>query len=74
MAVTNVDSTNVTRFDKEEMVRSKDIFEEQVADFEDPEFWGDYNIISPEESIQSAIERMGRNSSLSSPPGPASDR
>ena len=74
MAVTNVDSTNIIRFDKADMVRSKDIFEEQIADFEDPEFWGDYNIIRPEESIQSAIERMGRNSSLSSPPGPGSKR
>ncbi len=74
MAVTNVDSTNVTRFDKKDMLRSKDIFEEQVADFEDPEFWGDYNIIRPEESIQSAIERMGRNSLQSSPPSPGYDR
>lgn len=74
MAVTNVDSTNIIRFHKEDMVRSKDIFVEQVEDFEDPEFWGDYNIIRPEESIQSAIERMGRNTSLSSSPGPGSDR
>jgi hypothetical protein len=74
MAVTNVDSTNIIRFDKEDMVRSKDIFVEQVEDFEDPDFWGDYNIIRPEESIQSAIERMGRNISLSSPPAPGSNR
>ncbi len=74
MAVTNVDSTNITRFAKADMVRSKDIFVDQIADFEDPEFWGDYNIIYPEESIQSAIERMGRNSSLSSPPGAGSNR
>ena len=67
MAVTNVDSTNIIRFDKADMVRIKDIFVEQIADFEDPEFWGDYNIIHPEESIQSAIERMGRNSQLSKP-------
>lgn len=74
MAVTNVDSTNIIRFHKADMVRSKDIFVEQIEDFEDPEFWGDYNIIRPEESIQSAIERMGRNSQLSSPPGPGSNR
>ena len=74
MAVTNVDSMNITRFEKADMVRKKDIFVEQIADFEDPEFWGDYNIIRPEESIQRAIERMGRNSSLSSPPGAGSNR
>ncbi len=74
MAVTDIDSLNIVRFKKDEMVRRKDIFVEQIADFEDPEFWGDYNIIRPEESIQRAIDRMGRNSSLSSPPGPGSNR
>lgn len=62
MAVTQVDSTNVNRFEKIDMVRGNDIFVEQIADFEDPEFWGEYNIIRPEESIQSAIERMGQKS------------
>ncbi len=74
MAVTDVDTENVIRFDKADMVRANDIFVEQIADFEDPEFWGDYNIIRPEESIQRAIERMGRNIQFSSPPGSGSNR
>jgi len=74
MAVTDVDNKNINRFDKADIVRDKDIFTEQINEFEDPEFWGDYNIIRPEESIQSAIERMGRNSQFSSSPGSGSNR
>lgn len=74
MAVTEMDSVNVERFKKDEIVRGKDIFSEQVADFEDPDFWGDYNIIRPEEPIQSAIERMGRKNQSSNPPGADSKR
>jgi hypothetical protein len=60
MAVTDMDSINVVKFKKDEIVRGKDIFIEQIADFEDPEFWGDYNVIHPDESILSSIKRMGR--------------
>jgi hypothetical protein len=74
MAVTDIDSLNIVRFKKDETVRRNDIFIEQVSDFVDPEFWGDYNIIRPEESIQSAIDRMGRKNQFSSPPGPGSGR
>jgi len=60
MAVTDIDTENVTRFKFRESTRRDDIFIEQVSDFEDPDFWGEYNIIQPEESIQTAIERIGR--------------
>lgn len=60
MAVTDIDAENVTKFKFRESSRRDDIFAEQIADFEDPNFWGDYNIIQPEESIEAAIERIGR--------------
>ena len=60
MAVTDMDTINVLKYKKAETIRGKDIFVEQVADFEDPDFWGDYNVIHPEESILSSIKRMGR--------------
>ncbi len=60
MAVTDMDSINVVKYKKDKIVRGNDIFIEQVADFEDPDFWGDYNVIHPEESILSSIKRMGR--------------
>jgi hypothetical protein len=60
MAVTDIDPENVTKFKFRESTGREDIFIEQVSDFEDPDFWGEYNIIQPEESIQTAIERIGR--------------
>ncbi len=60
MAVTNIDPENITRYRFRETTRSSDIFVDQISDFEDPDFWGEYNIIQPEESIQAAIERIGR--------------
>jgi hypothetical protein len=60
MAVTDIDPENVTRFKFRESTTREDIFIEQVKDFEDPDFWGEYNIIQPEESIQSAIEKISR--------------
>jgi hypothetical protein len=31
-----------------------------VGDFEDPGFWGEYNIIRPEESIEEATQKLAR--------------
>ncbi len=60
MAITDMDTVNITRFKNQNTVNNRDVFVEQVGNFEDPGFWGDYNIIYPEEPIQSAIKRMGR--------------
>ncbi len=60
MAITDMDTVNITRFKNQNTVNNRDVFIEQVGNFEDPGFWGDYNIIHPEEPIQSAIKRMGR--------------
>jgi len=60
MAVTDLDDENIYKFKFREATRRDDIFIEQVSDFEDPNFWGDYNIIQPEESIEAAIERIRR--------------
>jgi hypothetical protein len=60
MAVTDIDRENITRYKFRETTKRGDIFADQVSDFEDPDFWGEYNIIQPEESIQSAIQRIGR--------------
>lgn len=60
LAVTDIDTRNITRYRFRETTKMSDIFAEQVSNFEDPDFWGEYNIIQPEESIQSAIERIER--------------
>jgi hypothetical protein len=60
MAVTDIDPENIIKFKYRESYHRDDIFIEAIDDFDDPNFWGEYNIIQPEESIQSAIERIGR--------------
>jgi hypothetical protein len=60
MAVTDLDRENITRYRFRESTNRGDIFIDQVEDFEDPDFWGEYNIIQPEESIEAAIERIAR--------------
>ena len=58
MAVTDISKENVNKFKYRDSYKLTDIFVDQLSDFEDPEFWGDYNIIKPEESIEEAIERI----------------
>ncbi len=60
MAVTDLDTRDVTKYKFRETTKRSDIFADQVSNFEDPDFWGEYNIIQPEESIQSAIQRIER--------------
>lgn len=60
LAVTDIISENIEKFKFRETAKYTDIFVEQVSDFEDPDFWGDYNIIKPDESIEAAIERLSR--------------
>ena len=60
MALTDIDSENIEKYRFRETTRLGDIFAEQVNDFEDPDFWGEYNIIQPEETIQTAIQRLER--------------
>jgi hypothetical protein len=37
-----------------------DIFADQVTYFSDGDFWGEYNYIKPDESIESAISKLNR--------------
>jgi len=60
MAVTDINEENISKFKYRDSSKFTDIFVDQLGDFEDPEFWGDYNIIKPEESIEVAIERIMR--------------
>ncbi|MBQ9400078.1 MAG: carboxypeptidase-like regulatory domain-containing protein [Bacteroidales bacterium] len=41
-------------------VRYRDILSEKVSDFTDPEFWGDYNVIEPDEDINAVVRRIIR--------------
>ncbi len=58
MAITNRDTLNVERYRYVESFKEGDIFAEQVILYQDPDFWGEYNYIKPEESIEEAVERI----------------
>lgn len=60
IAVTDRTNEEVIKFAARDKLRYSDIFTEQVAAFTDPEFWGDYNVIEPDQSIESAIRRLSR--------------
>jgi hypothetical protein len=60
IAITDRTDQEVIKFAGKERIKYSDIFSDQVATFADPEFWGDYNVIEPDQSIESAIRRLAR--------------
>lgn len=60
IAVTDRTNEEVIKFAGKEKLRYSDIFTEQVGAFTDPQYWGDYNVIEPDQSIESAIRRLSR--------------
>jgi hypothetical protein len=59
IAVTDRTDQDVIKFGKDRL-RTTDVFSDRVASFADPSFWGDYNVIEPDQSIESAIRRLSR--------------
>ena len=43
-----------------ERLKKGDIFVENLSAFTDPDFWGEYNVIEPDQSIDAAIRRLAR--------------
>jgi hypothetical protein len=60
MAVTDIGRDNVEKFKFRDATKYNDVLIDKVSGFEDPEFWGEYNVIKPEESIEVAIEKLSR--------------
>mgnify|MGYP006298394875 CR=1 FL=1 len=57
LLVTNLESTEMKRFTRKESFSPKDIFVEMIHEY-DPEFWGNYNIIQPDEDLRNAIPKL----------------
>jgi hypothetical protein len=55
--VIDVDTINVNRFTNRESARPYEIFTDQVGDY-DESFWGEYNFIKPDESLENALSRL----------------
>jgi len=60
MAVTDIEHSKINKLKLSESAKFSDILAEQVSQFEDPDYWGDYNIIKPDESIEAAIDKLNR--------------
>ena len=43
-----------------ESLKLSDILIDQASGFSDPDFWGEYNIIEPEKSIETAIKKISK--------------
>jgi len=60
MAVTDWEVTDEKPFRGSDRLKMNAIMEEEVMGFYDPNFWGDYNVIEPEQPIESAIQKIQR--------------
>lgn len=60
LAVTDRTEEDVIKFAARERMKVSDLFTEEVKAFADPEFWGSYNVIEPDQSIESAIRKLNR--------------
>lgn len=60
MAVTDMKNENVEKIKLNEASKLTDVFIDQVQYFEDEDYWGDYNYIKPDESIESAIQKLNK--------------
>ena len=67
MAITDWEqnTTGITRPKKS--LKPSVIFADEVSGFSDPEFWGEFNIIEPEKSIESAIKKISKQVKRSKP-------
>ena len=60
LLITDIHSTDLKRFDRDESFGQRDIFVE-IIDGYDPVFWENYNIIKPNEELQNAIKNHFEN-------------
>ncbi|MCK4663156.1 MAG: carboxypeptidase-like regulatory domain-containing protein [Bacteroidales bacterium] len=60
MATNNIDTVNIRKFKNKERIRTNEIFFDKKFEY-DELFWGSYNFIIPEESLQEALKRINKN-------------
>lgn len=60
MAVTERKTEGVDKFAAKESFKQYTVLADKVQDYFDENYWGEYNIIVPDESIQSAINKFNK--------------
>jgi hypothetical protein len=58
--ITEIDTVNANRFPLRESARPYEFFTEQLGSY-DEAFWGEYNFIAPDESLENALTRLRKN-------------
>lgn len=58
MAITDRYDDHIVKFPRKDRIRSTDVIAEKVEYFTDPNFWGAYNVIEPDQEINDAIKRL----------------
>ncbi len=61
MAVTDWEKTSEKTFRGAERLKTNIVMSDTEMGFADGDFWGEYNVIEPEKSIESAIRKIERN-------------
>lgn len=61
LAITDREIENVNKFSRKEVLSHRNMFIDKTTYFTKPDsFWGDYNYIKPNESIESAIKKLNK--------------
>ena len=61
MAITDWEiNDNLVPKNRDNIIRPTTVMVDKASGFSDPRFWGEYNIIEPEKSIESAIRKIQR--------------
>jgi hypothetical protein len=68
IAVTDRTDQEVIKFAGKDKIKYNDVFTDKVTAFTDKEFWGDYNVIEPDQSIESAIRKLSKKLKFSDRP------
>jgi hypothetical protein len=60
IAITDRKSGTAEKINFKERFKRHDVLDEMVYVYFDPEYWGDYNVIEPDQSIEAAIKKLNR--------------
>ncbi len=60
LLITNIQSTELKRFTRDESFSIKDVFVEMINNY-DEKYWENYNIIKPDEDLRKAFKRSTEN-------------
>lgn len=58
MIVTDIQEGNINKISRKSAFKDSHVLSEKVSNFYDDDFWKDYNIIEPTESLESAISKL----------------